>query len=213
MSHVFLSYSTKDHHFAELVRLKLDAAGIDLWTDKGQLLPGSNWRGEIDEAITVSKAVLVVLSASSAESSYVTYEWAFGMGKRRAIIPLKLGEYKVHAKLEPIQYLDFSIPGQLPWESLIESIREVESEEKKPPPAKPKAKKAAIKPEDSEYVREILAYLNQRGYQMASFERLQKRVSETLTEKRLLQIIESNSSVFRTATLADGRPGLAKLVP
>lgn len=45
MPTVFLSYSTKDHHFAELAGIKLAEAGINLWRDQGQLRAGSDWRG------------------------------------------------------------------------------------------------------------------------------------------------------------------------
>ena len=35
MTTVFLSYSTKDHYFAELAGIKLAEAGITLWRDQG----------------------------------------------------------------------------------------------------------------------------------------------------------------------------------
>ncbi len=34
MPHVFLSYSQKDYHFAELVRLKLAEKNISVWIDQ-----------------------------------------------------------------------------------------------------------------------------------------------------------------------------------
>ena len=37
MATVFLSYSTKDHFFAELASIKLAQASIELWRDQGQL--------------------------------------------------------------------------------------------------------------------------------------------------------------------------------
>jgi hypothetical protein len=111
---VFLSYSTKDHYFAELAGIKLAQADIMLWRDKGQLVAGADWRQGVEHGISTSLAVLVALGSYSAESSYVTYEWAYALGKGKTIIPLKLTECLIHPKLEPIQYLDFSIPGALP---------------------------------------------------------------------------------------------------
>lgn len=69
MPHVFLSYSTKDHVFAELAQIKLTAAGIEVWRDKGQLRPGSDWRQGIEEGIAKCDAVVVALSPQSSESS------------------------------------------------------------------------------------------------------------------------------------------------
>ena len=125
---VFLSHSTKDHHFAELAGIKLFEAGIKLWRDQSHLHAGGDWRQGIERGISDSFAVVVALSASSAESAYVTFEWAYAMGKGKPVIPLKLTDCSIHPKLETIQYLDFSVPGALPWESLIECIREIETD-------------------------------------------------------------------------------------
>src|SRR5688572_20730132 len=115
MATVFLSYSTKDHYFAELAAIKLAEAGITLWRDQGQLRAGSDWRTGIERGIAESIAVIVALSQDSAESSYVTFEWAYGLGQGTTVLPVKLESCKVHPRLEPIQYLDFSVPGALPW--------------------------------------------------------------------------------------------------
>ena len=119
MATVFLSYSRKDHYFAELADIKLSEAGIKLWRDQGQLRPGSDWRFGIERGIASSIAVIVALSENSADSSYVTFEWAYAMGKRKPVVPLRLQNCTVHPKLEPIQHLDFSVPWSLPWPALI----------------------------------------------------------------------------------------------
>ena len=54
MTTVFISYSTKDHYFAELAGIKLAEAGINLWRDQGQLRPGSDWRNGIERGISES---------------------------------------------------------------------------------------------------------------------------------------------------------------
>src|SRR3712207_4957546 len=95
---VFLSYSNKDYFFAELANLKLSEHGIKLWRDQGQLRPGSDWRYGIEKGISESHAVLVALSANSVDSPYVTFEWAYALGKGKVIIPLKLSECSFHPK-------------------------------------------------------------------------------------------------------------------
>jgi hypothetical protein len=82
MTTVFLSYSTKDHFFAELASIKLAEAGISLWRDQGRLRPGTDWRQGIERGISDSAAVLIALSSQSAESSYVTYEWAYARQRK-----------------------------------------------------------------------------------------------------------------------------------
>jgi hypothetical protein len=206
---VFLSYARDDHFFAELAVIKLGEAKVVVWRDHGRLRAGEDWRQGIEQGIADSLAVLVALSPASSASAYVTYEWAYALGKGKPVIPLKLGECAVHPKLETVQYLDFSIPGAGPWESLVERIQEVEVDRDttvRDTPAPPLA------PADST-AGAILAYLNQRGYQMVSFERLRKRIDAALTDERLNHLVSENGHLFRTATVQGGRPGLAKVVP
>jgi TIR domain len=212
MPTVFLSYSTKDHHFAELAGIKLDEAGVNLWRDQGQLRAGSDWRGGIERGISESIAVLVVLSESSAESSYVTFEWAYGLGKGRTVVPLKLESCKVHPRLEPIQYLDFSVPGSLPWNLLIERIREIEADATSQEDLVAAAS-APEPPQQDPTVKAILSYLNQRGYQMVSYDRIRRRIDSGLTDQALDALVSSNPTVFRQALLKDDKRGLAKRVP
>lgn len=212
MPTVFLSYSTKDHHFAELAGIKLAEAGITLWRDQGQLRAGTEWRAGIERGISDSIAVLVALSQDSAESAYVTFEWAYGLGKGRTIVPLKLETCKVHPRLEPIQYLDFSVPGALPWNLLVERIREIETDEVSQDDLDAAAADPAP-PQQEPLVKSILAYLSQRGYQFVSYDRIRRRIDPNLTDELLGELVNTNPKIFRPAVLKEGKLGLKKLVP
>ena len=212
MTTVFISYSTKDHYFAELAGIKLAEAGINLWRDQGQLRPGSDWRNGIERGISESIAVLVALSENSAQSSYVTFEWAYGLGKGKTVIPVKLEACAVHPRLEPIQSLDFSIPGSLPWNLLIERIREIEADATSEEDLETSAN-TPEPPQQDATVKAILAYLNQRGYQMVSYERLRRRIDRELTDQKLDDVVNANPTVFRFARLKEGKRGMAKLIP
>jgi hypothetical protein len=215
---VFLSYAKKDHFFAELADIKLREKEIDLWRDQGQLRAGTDWHRAIETAISDSLAVIVALSANSAESSYVTFEWAYALGKGKAIIPVKLDECSIHSRLATIQYLDFSIPGAMPWASLIERVLEIETDEE---PRRDSAPDIGLTPahalDDSHAkarAKAILDYLNERGFQMASFERLRGKIGEPLlTDEQFYAIISENPGVFRRARLRGGKPGIAKTIP
>jgi hypothetical protein len=212
MATVFLSYSTKDHYFAELAAIKLEGSGVQLWRDQGQLRAGSDWRSGIERGIAESIAVLVALTQNSAESSYVTFEWAYALGNGKTVVPLKLESCKVHPRLEPIQYLDFSVPGSLPWNLLVERIREIEADATSEDDLKVAAAADQPQPQDAT-VKAILAYLNQRGYQMVSYDRLRNRIDPDLTDEKLDELVARNPTIFRHATLKEGKRGLAKLVP
>ena len=213
MSHVFLSYSHQDHFFAELARIKLAEAGISVWVDQGQLRAGDDWRNAIDKGISDCFAVILALSPESASSAFVTYEWASAMGKGKPIVPIRLSKCDLHPKLEVIQYLDFSMKGNLPWSLLIERLREIEQDNELPDydQAGESDGNMSAGEDVDPIVKSILTYLNQRGYQMVSFSRIRRRIDEHLTDEQLRQLIEQNRSIFRPATLKGGKPGLAKL--
>ena len=48
---------------------------------------------------------------------------------------------------------------------------------------------------------------------MVSFDRIRRRIDESLTDERLEEIISKNNTIFRPSTLKGNRPGLAKQIP
>jgi hypothetical protein len=208
---VFLSYSSKDHHFAELATLKLQAANISVWKDRDQLRAGRNWRDGIERGIADSIAVLVALSESSVASPYVTFEWAYGLGKSKTLVPLKLEECEVPPRLEPIQYLDFSIANALPWDALVEHIREIEAEATSSADVAMSA--SSMVPVPDPMVTKILDYMRQKGFQYISYSRIRSQIDERMDEVALDSLVRNNPECFRQAELKEGRKGLKKLVP
>lgn len=205
---MFLSYSSQDRFFAALAETKLAEADIQLWRDQRQLRAGTDWRHEIEVGITKSDAVLVALSKNSVESTYVTYEWAYALGNAKTVIPIKLEDCSVHPRLAAIQFLDFSTPHPLAWQSLIDQIKDVETDSETNPSA---IEKINMKADPK--IKQILSYLDQKGYQMASFDRIRRRIDDKMTNEDLEKFIKENNDIFRKATLRGGKPGLAKLIP
>ena len=214
MNTIFLSYSSQDYFFAEMLALKLAANGFAIWRDLGSIRAGDDWRQTIEDGIKGCFAVVVALSANSANSAYVTYEWAYAMGMEKPVIPVKLSDCSIHPKLEPTQYIDFSYPRALPWDDLIQRLKDVEAE---PDPTMPLTTTSPVVPPTSggldDPVNAILAYLNKRGYTMASFERLRTNLKLTLTDQEFDALVTSHPRLFRKALLKDAKPGIAKRVP
>ena len=127
---VFLSYNTKQEDFAELVKMKLENQGIEVWKDTYEIAAGTEWRNEIDQGLLSCDAIIVLLNETSAKSSYVTYEWAFALGSGKHIIPILFEECEIHPRIEILQYLNFK-NGQRPWEKLIERIKKIKSSSQK----------------------------------------------------------------------------------
>jgi TIR domain len=213
MSTIFLSYSHKDYFFAELLGFKLSEAAMTLWRDHGSLPAGADWRQGIEKGIAESFAVVVVLSEASSRSPYVTFEWAYALGRGKAVIPVRLDACASHPRLETIQHLDFSPGRTLPWALLIERIREIEADaEDGDASSTASAVESEPQPNDT-YAKAILAYLNQQGAQKASFVKLRGVISNTLTDQEFNDIILRNPTVFRHARIKKVGPGIAKLIP
>src|SRR5262249_35939308 len=104
----FISYQQADRDFAALLKRELDARGVTTWLAEEALHAGDDWRGEIDDSIRSSDAVVVIMSDASRSSLYVTYEWAYALGVGVRVIPVRLRQAEMHPRLDPLQNIDFT---------------------------------------------------------------------------------------------------------
>lgn len=121
---VFISYSSKDGDIAELMKMKLEDAGIEVWRDIHEIAAGEEWRNEIDYGLLNAEALIVLLNQNAAASSYVTYEWAFALGNGKPVIPILLETCELHPRIKVLQYLDFTAQKR-PWSVLIERVKQL----------------------------------------------------------------------------------------
>jgi hypothetical protein len=126
VNHIFISYKSADPDagadFIGNLRGEIRAAGFQPWEFKGQLIPGDEWRPEIDKAIDDAAALILVTTPASNRSPYVLYEWARACGAGVPVIPLLLAHTELHPRLEVIQHEDFTA-GKRPWAALHNAIR------------------------------------------------------------------------------------------
>lgn len=127
MPKTFLSYASENAIFADLARLKLQDAGIEVWIDAGNIRAGEEWRNAIDEGISTADVLLVILTPESCKSQYVTYEWAYALGCGIKVIPMLLQDADIHPRLSVLQYLDFRDQRKGSWEELCEEIHQMKT--------------------------------------------------------------------------------------
>ena len=89
MYDVFISHSHENRDFAELLQNKLTDAKFTVWRDTA-LVPGEDWREEIDHEIQQASVIIVMITPQAMASAYVNYEWAFAWGIGSKIIPILL---------------------------------------------------------------------------------------------------------------------------
>jgi hypothetical protein len=67
-----------------------------IWMDQDKLNAGEEWRNEIDLGIIDADALVLILSSESCNSSFVRYEWAFAIGRKKKVIPLLYKTSYIH---------------------------------------------------------------------------------------------------------------------
>ncbi len=72
----------------------LEEAGLQVWLDKSEILPGDNWADKLAEALRESEAMVVLLTPKALESSHVQWEISYALGAqtyRNRLIPVWAG--------------------------------------------------------------------------------------------------------------------------
>lgn len=103
----FFSYSREDSEFALRLAGDLKAAGASVWLDQLDIEPGQRWARAVQDALTASPRMLVILSPDSVASTNVEDEVAFALEEHKTVIPVFYRECKIPFQLRPFQYIDF----------------------------------------------------------------------------------------------------------
>lgn len=113
MAHeVFISYAREDTAVATAVVERLSTWGVRCWIDRETIAHahGSEWSREIVAAITQSKAVVLVLSRSANESSFVASEAHVAFDRGIPILPFRIEDVppgdSLALYLSRVQWLD-----------------------------------------------------------------------------------------------------------
>lgn len=105
MAHdVFISYSRKNKNTADAVCNALESSGIRCWIAPRDILPGKEWGEAIVNAISESKAMVLIFSAASNESQQVLREVERAVNKNVIIIPFRIEDVVPTKSMEYFLY-------------------------------------------------------------------------------------------------------------
>lgn len=109
---VFISYSSRDRAFVEKLAYSLVDKRIKIWLDKWEMHPGDSLIEKIQEALTESSYLLVVLSEKSVESEWCKKELNSGLmreieEKKVHVIPIVIDNCKIPIFLKEKLFADF----------------------------------------------------------------------------------------------------------
>ena len=96
----FISYSTKDHDFADRLYSDLQNKGVRCWFASHDVQGGRKLHEQIDEAIRLHDKLLLILSPHSMESEWVKTEIAKARKRevrdqRRVLFPIRLAPFEI----------------------------------------------------------------------------------------------------------------------
>jgi len=112
---VFICHSKEDKPAARKLYNRLKKIGLSPWLDEKELLPGQDWKLEIEKAVKGSDAIIICLSHNSVnKEGYVQKEIAFALEIAQEkpegtiyLIPLKLEECDVPHRLQNWQWVNY----------------------------------------------------------------------------------------------------------
>jgi hypothetical protein len=105
---IFLSYSRTDTDRAVALEQALQQRGLTVWRDARSIAAGERWAEAIEKGIRGARGVVVLVTAASARSEWVTYEYAFATGARIPIVVVAVRGARVAVPLERFQTVPYS---------------------------------------------------------------------------------------------------------
>lgn len=128
MSHVFLSYSTRDRNYAGKLADKLRAEGFDVWIDNSRLRSSEDWWRSIVFAIDTCAALVVLLTQESDQSKWVQREITLADQRNKPIFPLWLAgdiqtpNWAIFVRTQYEDVRDGRLPGPAFYEQLARYV-------------------------------------------------------------------------------------------
>jgi len=123
---LFISYPRKDGKPAAYqLHDRLAALGFDVWLDKEDLIPGSDWWQEIVNAIHTTDFMLVIMTPATLESKVMREEWRHARQEGVCVVPVDAGlgiDYeKIPRWMRDYQFV--SVEDNDGWEMLLKRLR------------------------------------------------------------------------------------------
>ena len=97
---LFLSHSSGDADTARELRAELEAAGYSCWMAPDDVVGTDPWAEQILAGIEGSKAMIVLISANANRSPHVSREVNLAVGRKRAVLPVRIENVTPEASLE-----------------------------------------------------------------------------------------------------------------
>lgn len=106
MKQIYISFTHRDRRYMQNLRDHLEQAGYRVTYNK-EMGQGVGWNLQVADSIRRSALCVPILTSDGAESTEVTYEWAFALGCGVAIYPVIFRGVTPHPHLMVVEGFDF----------------------------------------------------------------------------------------------------------
>lgn len=127
---LFLSHSSADKAFANLLYADLKQAGCVPWLDEWNIVGGQSIPAEIEKGIDESDFLLILLSKHSVKSNWVRAEWESAIwdenkDRQVRVIPILIEECTIPRFLKFKKYIDFKENYKNGFQNLLYAIEKL----------------------------------------------------------------------------------------
>jgi hypothetical protein len=105
---VFLSYTREDDRLANALEKELKELELEIWRDVRSIVAGQRWVDSVEKSIRQARAVVVLITDTSAKSDWVTYEYAFASGAGIPVVAVAAFGVRLPIALRHFQMVQYS---------------------------------------------------------------------------------------------------------
>ena len=129
LSHLFISFSSKDQTIALEVVEFLEAEGLKCWISSRDILPGDNYQESIVTALEAAHGIVFLFSESSIASGEIKKELSLASSGGKPILPLRLSPVMptgaLRYELATHQWIDIFPDRQKALGRLVRTVRQI----------------------------------------------------------------------------------------
>ena len=105
---IFLSYSRQDRARATALEAALKDRKLSVWRDVRSIAAGDRWAESIERGIRGSRGAIVLITPASANSEWVTYEYAFATGAGVPVIAVSTRDVRIPNPIQQFQIVQYT---------------------------------------------------------------------------------------------------------
>jgi cellulose biosynthesis protein BcsQ len=124
-SFVVVSYAAPQIDVARNISRHLKINGIATWLYTEDLLPGSTWRRDIENALNKADGMVLLLSEEATTSPEVEAEWNYMLQRKIPVIPILVSNTEIPYRLRSLQVIDIRNNLDQGMDRLVQTLKRI----------------------------------------------------------------------------------------